>query len=120
VLRSVQTGTYPFGTTKTGALRKAPFVRFSYGDEVDEHYWVTVEEFGSVRPYFYKQGPRPRTIERDVIGSWMVRMTRGGLSLRVMWDPTHFSMTRANAVALARSLRKLPPGLKTVATLRQQ
>lgn len=120
VLRSVQTGTYPFGTTKTGALRKAPFIRFAYGDEVDEHYWVTLEEFGSIRPYFYKQGPRPGTIERDVQGQWMIRLTRGGLLLRIMWDPMHFSMTRANAVALARSLRTLPPGLETVATLRQQ
>jgi hypothetical protein len=120
VLRSVQTGTYPFGTTKTGALRRAPFVRFYYGDEVDENYWVTVEEFGTIRPYFFRQGPRPGTIERDVIGRLMVRLTRGPLLLRIMWDPTHFSMTRANAVALARSLRTLPPGLKTVATLRQQ
>jgi hypothetical protein len=120
VLRSVQTGTYPVGTTKTGALRKAPFVRFAYGDEVDEHYWLTIEEFGPTRPYFYKQGPRPGTIERDVIGSWMVRLTHRGLPIRVMWDPGHFSMTRASSVALARSLRRLPPGLKTVATLRQQ
>jgi hypothetical protein len=120
VLRSVQTGTYPFGTTKTGALRRTPFVRFAYGDEVDEHYWITVDEFGSTRPYFFKQGPRPGMIERDVIGMLTVRLTRGGLLLRITSDYGHFRLTRANAVALARSLRPLPPRLKTVPTLRQQ
>jgi hypothetical protein len=111
VLRSVQTGTYPFGTTKTGALRK-------YGDGIDEHYWVTVEEFGSIRPYFYKQGPRPGAIERDTTTS-MVRLTRGGLVLRITSDPQHLRLTRPSAVALAQALRPLPPGLKTVPTLRQ-
>jgi hypothetical protein len=118
VLRSVMTSRYPFGITKTGALRPAPVVRFSYGDEVDEHYWVSVEEFGSIRPYFYRQAPRPGTIERDVMTS-IVRLTRGGLLLRITSDPGHFQLTRANAVALARALRPLPPHA-TVGTLRQQ
>jgi hypothetical protein len=111
------TSRYPFGITKTGALRPAPVVRFSYGDEVDEHYWVSVEEFGSIR-HFYRQGPRPGTIERDVMTS-IVRLTRGDLLLRITSDPGHFQLTRANAVALARALRPLPPHA-TVGTLRQQ
>jgi hypothetical protein len=118
LLRSVQTGTYPFGTTKTGALRRAPFVRFYYGTPVDEDYVFSVEEFGSIRPYFYKQGPREGSIERD--GASLARMTSDGLLLRVMSGSRRFQLTRANAVAIARALRPLPPGLKTVPTLRQQ
>jgi hypothetical protein len=114
----VQTGTYPFGTTKTGALRRAPFVRFYYGTPVDEDYVFSVEEFGSIRPYFYKQGPREGSIERD--GTSLARMTSDGLLLRVMSGSLRFQLTRANAVAIARALRPLPPGLKTVPTLRQQ
>jgi hypothetical protein len=118
VLRSVQTGTYPVGTTKTGALRRAPFVRFYYGTRVDEDYRFSIEEFGSTRPYFFKQGPRPGQIERDVYGLSMVRLTRGGLLVRVF--VTNHPPTRAYAIALAKALRPLPPGLKTLATLRQQ
>jgi hypothetical protein len=118
LLRSVQTGTYPFGTTKTGALRRAPFVRFYYGTPVDENYVFSVEEFGSIRPYFYKQGPREGSIERD--GTSIARMTSDGLLLRVAWGSPQFQLTRANVLAVARALRPLPPGLKTVPTLRQQ
>jgi hypothetical protein len=120
LLRSVQSGTYPFGTTKTGALRRAPFVRFYYGTSVDEDYVFSVEEFGSIRPYFYKQGPRAGSIERDVGGTLMARMTSEGLLLRIMSSSLQFRFTRANALAIARALRPLPPGLKTVPTLRQQ
>ena len=118
-LRSVQSGTYPFGTTKTGALHRAPYVLFSYGGPRTMDYAFTVEEFGSIRPYFYKQGPREGLIERDVYGMSMARMTVGGVLLRVMTGSPRFRFTPANALALARALRPLPPGLKTVPTLRQ-
>jgi hypothetical protein len=49
----------------------------------------------------------------------IVRLTRGDLLLRITSDPGHFQLTRANAVALARALRPLPPHA-TVGTLRQQ
>jgi len=49
----------------------------------------------------------------------IVRLTRGGLLLRITSDPGHFQLTRANAVALARSLRPLPQHA-TVGTLRRQ
>ena len=118
VLRSVTTGVYPFGTTKTGALRPARFVRFYYGTEIDENYVVSVEEFGSIRPYFYKQGPRVGSVERD--GTTIARITREGLLLRVMSESQRVPLTQANAVGVARALRPLPPSLKTVPTLRQQ
>jgi hypothetical protein len=118
LLRSVQSGTYPFGTTKSGALRRAPFVRFYYGTPIGENYVFSVEEFGSIRPYFYKQGPRAGSIERD--GTSIGRMTSDGLLLRVISGSLQFQLTRANGVAVARALRPLPPGLKTVPTLRQQ
>ena len=117
-LRSVTTGTYPFGTTKTGALRPARFVRFYYGNALDENYAVSVEEFGSIRPYFYKQGPRPGSIERD--GPSIARMTQDGLLLRVMSESRRFQLTGANAIALAKALRPLARGLETLPTLRQQ
>ena len=116
--RSVTTGVYPFGTTKTGALRPARFVRFYYGTEIDENYVVSVEEFGSIKPYFYKQGPRAGSVERD--GTTIARITREGLLLRVMSESQRFPLTRANAIGVARALRPLPPRLKTVPTLRQQ
>ena len=118
VLRSVTTGTYPFGTTKKGALRPARFLRFYYGTEIDENYVVSVEEFGSIRPYFYKQGPRVGSVERD--GTTIARITREGLLLRVMSESQRFPLTQANAIGVARALRPLPPSLKTVPTLRQQ
>jgi hypothetical protein len=119
-LRSVQSGTYPFGTTKIGALHRVPYVAFSYGGPASQNYAFTVEEFGSIRPYFYKQGPREGSIERDVYGMSMARMTSDGLLLRIMPGAPPFRLTQANAVAIARALRPLPPGLKTVPTLRQQ
>jgi hypothetical protein len=118
VLRSVQTGTYPVGTAKTGALRRAPFVRLYYGTPVDEDYRFSVEEFGSTRPYFFKQGPRPGQIERDVYGLPVVRLTRGGLIVRVLL--TGHPATRAQAIALTKALRPLPPGLNDLPSLRQQ
>jgi hypothetical protein len=116
-LRSVQSGTYPFGTTKIGALRKAPFVRFYYGTRVDEDYRFSVEEFGSTRPYFFKQGPRPGQVERDVYGPAILRLTRGGLIVRVSGT---YLPTRKHAIALAKALRPLPSGLKDLPTLRQR
>jgi hypothetical protein len=116
-LRSVQVGTYAFGVTKTGALRPAPYVRFSYGTPVDEDYRFSVEEFGSIRPYFYKQGPRPGQIERDVYGPAMLRVTRGGLIVRISGT---LLPTRAHAVAVGKALRPLQPGLKDLPSLRQQ
>lgn len=119
-LRSVQSGTYPFGTTKTGALHRAPYVQFSYGGSSTADYAFTIEEFGSVRPYFYKQGPPEGSIERDVYGWSMVRMTRDGLLFRIFLGGTSFRLTRANSLALARALRPLPPGLNDLPTLRQK
>jgi hypothetical protein len=92
-------------------------VQFSYGGTSTGDYRVSVEEFGSTRPYFYKQGPRPGEIERDVQGVLMVRLARGGLLLRIsITDPLEAS----KAIALAKALRPLPPGLKDLPTLRQQ
>jgi hypothetical protein len=105
---------------KTGALRRVPYVQFSYGGPHSQDYAFTVEEFGSIRPYFYKQGPREGSIERDVYGMAMARMTSDSLLLRIMPGAPSFRLTRANAVALARALRPLPPGLKDLPTLRQQ
>jgi hypothetical protein len=116
-LRSVQSGTYPFGMTKTGALRPAPYVQFYYGGTGTGDYRISVEEFGSTRPYFYKQGPRPGEIERDVEGILMLRLTHGGLLLRIS---TTAPFEPAKAIALAKALRPLPPGLKDLPSLRQQ
>lgn len=122
VLRSVQSGTYPFGTTKTGALEKAPFVRFYYGTQVGQDYRLSVEEFGSIRPYFYAQGPRPGEIERD--GTFIARLTRAGLLLRVSAEggfrTPSLLLTSANAIALAKALRPLPPGMNDLPTLAQE
>jgi hypothetical protein len=116
-LRSVQSGTYPFGTTKTGALRPAPYAQFSYGGARTGDYRISVEEFGSTRPYFYKQGPRPGEVERDVEGISIIRLTRGGLLLRIS---TTARLKVATVIALTKALRPLPPGLKDLPTLRQQ
>jgi hypothetical protein len=78
---------------------------------------ATLEELGAARPYFQKQGPRPGFVER--LGTTNARLSRGGLLLRVATDLT-FPLTPKNAVALDQALHPLPPGLKTLSTLRQQ
>jgi hypothetical protein len=113
---SVQTGTYPAGITSTGALQPAPFVRIYYGPAATGVSRLAVDEFGSIRPFFYRQGPRPGLIERDVdfgpgIGSVArLRLVRDGLLLRVFMAPP----TRAQAISFAKALRPLPPGLESL------
>jgi hypothetical protein len=116
VLRSIPVGTYSL-KTRAGRVRAAPFVSFIYAGEVGKGYAIRVEEFGRARPYFYEQGPRPGYLERDGIS--IMRLTRDGLILRITSDP-RYPLTRANALALAKALRPLPPKLRSLPTLHEQ
>ena len=116
-LRSVTSGVY---LHRPGDGRAAPpmrFVRFYYGEGPGREPIISIEELGPTRPYFEKQGPRPGSFER--VGTTGGRLTRGGLLLRVATDLRFFPLTAKNAVSLARALRPLPRGLRTLPTLRQ-
>jgi hypothetical protein len=117
-LRSVVVGRYALDAKGGRKLRSAPFVRFHYARDVGKGSAVTLEEFGSKRPYFYERGPRAGLVERD--GITLLRLTRGGLLMRANSDPFQFRFTRSHALAIARSLRLLPAGLKTLPTLHEQ
>lgn len=115
-LRSVTSGVY---LHRPGDSRPGPpmrFVRFYYGEGVGREPIISIEELGPARPYFEKQGPRPGLFER--MGTTGGRLTHGGLLLRIATD-LRFPLTAKNAVSLARALRPLPRGLRTLPTLRQ-
>jgi hypothetical protein len=116
-LNSVTSGVYRPQTAGVSGPRPVRFVRFYYGGDVRKGAIISIEEFGSVRPSFEKQGPRPGSIERT--GTTSARLTSSGLLLRINTD-LRYPLTRANAIALAKALRPLLGGVKTVATLRQQ
>jgi hypothetical protein len=117
-LSSVTSGVYRPQTAGVSGPRPVRFVRFYYAPgDVRKGAAISIEELGSVRPSFEKQGPRPGSIER--IGITSARLTSGDLLLRIRTD-SGFPLTRANAIALANALRPLPGGVKTVATLRQR
>lgn len=103
-------------------LSSAKFVRYDYGI-------VSLEEFGSQRPSWYEQGPRPgyvvlETLNRayelgpgprvwpkvDVLGGQRAALTRGGvLAVITSPDARRYSLNRASAMSLARELRPVPP-----------
>jgi hypothetical protein len=121
-LRSVSVGVYSYPNKGGTRLRPAPYVRLDYGGNFDYASKVargalTIEEFGAARPWFYEQGPRPGTIVRDWLAG--AGLIRDGLLVRFS-NAGRFTMTSANAVTLARTLRPVPPRLKTLPTLHQQ
>ncbi len=78
-------------------LLPARFVRFFYGD-------FQLEEFGSVRPYFWLQGPRPGYLVRE--GQNEAVLSRHGLLVRII--SPNGQLTRASVLAIAKALRPLP------------
>jgi hypothetical protein len=93
-------------------------VHFFYAGEVGQGYVISIDELGSARPWFEKEGPRPGSIER--LGPTNARLSREGLLLRITADLRRFRLTRENAIALAKALRPLPAGLRTLPTLHEQ
>lgn len=85
----------------SAVLRRAPFVSFDYGN-------VKLQEFGSKRPFWYEQGPRPGRIVYD---GRRAALTRDGLVLLATlgeepYGPDH----RVVALAVANALRPVPGG----------
>jgi len=115
-LTSVTSGVYRPLPGDGRPSRPMRFVRFYYGERPGRGPIIRIEELGPSRPYFQKQGPRLGFVERT--GITVARLSRGGLLVRVVTD-LRFPLTAKNAVALARALRPLPPGLSTLPTLRQ-
>jgi hypothetical protein len=115
-LRSVTSGVYLQRPGDGRRSRPMPFVRFYYGEDVDRRPIISIEELGANRPYFEKQGPRAGSVER--VATTSGRLTREGLLLRIQTG-LRFQLTPKNAVALARGLRPLPGGIRTLPTLRQ-
>ncbi len=102
-LEGVEVGTEGMFTEGfSGAvLRRAPFVTFDYGK-------VKLQEFGSKRPFWYEQGPRPGRIVYD---GGRAALTRDGLLLlatlgEAPTGPDH----RVVALAVANALRPVPGG----------
>jgi hypothetical protein len=100
-LRGVEVGTegmFTRGYSGT-VLRKAPFVTFDYGN-------LALQEFGSTRPFWYEQGPRPGQIAYD----GRVVLARDGLLVlatpKGVVTPKELGPdSRALALAVARFLR---------------
>ena len=100
-------------------LRPAKYVRFDYGYDIDlGSYAFSIEEFGTVRPDFLQHGPRRGSVEQD--GNSSALLSRDGLVTSVTSDFSRFPITQANAIALAKALRPLPPNVKHPPTLRQE
>ncbi len=101
-LRAVEVGTEGMFTRGRGAvLLRAPFVTFDYG-------MVKLQEFGSKRPFWFEQGPRPGRIVYD---GRRAALTRNGLLLLATlgeepYGPAH----RVVALAVANALRPVPGG----------
>jgi hypothetical protein len=117
-LRSVTSGAYRPWTEENPGPRSVPFARFYYSGGVGKGSVIAIDELGSLRPSFQKEGPRPGFIERS--GANSARLRRDGLLLRVVTDLRRFPLTRANAIGLANALRPLPRGLRTLPTLHEQ
>jgi len=115
-LRSVTSGVYRPRPEDGRPPKPIRFVRFYYGEGTGREPIISIEELGRARPYFQRQGPRPGFVER--VGMTNARLIRRGLLLRVATDLS-LPLTPKNAIAIARALRPLPPGLKTLPTLRQ-
>lgn len=105
-LRGVEIGTegmFTRGLSGT-VLRKAPFVTFDYGS-------LALREFGSTRPFWYEQGPRPGRIVYD----GRVVLPRDGLLVlatpKEVVTPKELGPdSRAMALAVAKSLWPVPSG----------
>ena len=116
-LRSVTSGVYLQRPGDGRRSRPMPFVRFYYGEGLGRAPIISIEELGAERPYFEKQGPRAGSVERA--GTTSARLSRGGLLLRIA-TALRYPLTAKNALALARGLHALPPGIQSLPTLRQQ
>jgi hypothetical protein len=117
VLRSVRSGVYRPRVAQPGA-RPMRYVRFYYAVEGSLDYAITVDEVGSPRPWFERQGPRPGTFVQSSTSHGS--LSRSGLVLRIATDPRRFPLNRRHTLALGRALRPLPEGLRTVPSLYEQ
>jgi hypothetical protein len=117
VLRSVQSGVYrPYMAGPR--VEPVRFVRFYYAANGSLDYAISIDEVGSSRPWFERQGPRPGTFAQA--GPTQGSISRGGLVLRIATDPERFPLIPRNSLALARALRPLPADLRTLPTLHEQ
>jgi hypothetical protein len=94
-LQSVVTGIESEQAPKTGRLRPARFARFDYGA-------FSIQEFGEDRPYWQEEEPLAGSV---VFASDRAVLARDGVLLAVSSTGPAFKIDRAEALALAKSLR---------------
>jgi hypothetical protein len=95
-LRRIQVGTDALRAKTGRRLLAAPVVQFDYGP-------FTLKEYGSTRPWWYLQGPRPGRMMLE----WQTRaaLARGGLLVVAEVTGTDFRLDRAAALRIGRGLR---------------